>query len=231
MTKTKILLVDDHPLVREWLTNLINQQSDMCVCGEAEDASQALSIIAIAQPHLTVIDLSLKTGSGIDLIKDIKRLYPDLFVLVLSMHDEALYAERALRAGARGYIMKREVTKTIITAIRQVLAGDLCLSSQMSAVVADKFAGGPLPTTESPVTLLSDRELEVFEFLGKGRETKQIAEDLRISMKTVQAYCARIKEKLKLANATELLREAILWEEECNRILCRPAGMKTAPGS
>jgi DNA-binding NarL/FixJ family response regulator len=231
MTKTRILLVDDHPLVREWLTNLINQQSDMVVCGEAENASQALSMIAATQPHLTVVDLSLKAGSGIDLIKDLKRLHPDLVVLVLSMHEESLYAERALRAGARGYIMKREVTKTIIAAIRQVLAGDLCLSSQMSAVVASKFAGGPLDTNESPVTSLSDRELEVFEFLGKGRETKQIAEDLEISMKTVQAYCARIKDKLKLANATELLREAILWAEERNRVLHPSVRTKTARGS
>jgi DNA-binding NarL/FixJ family response regulator len=117
MTKKRIFLVDDHPLVREWLTNLINQQSDMLVCGEAEDATQTLSLMGATQPHLIVVDLSLKAGSGIDLIKDIKRLHPDLFVLVLSMHDESLYAERALRAGARGYIMKREVTKTIISAI------------------------------------------------------------------------------------------------------------------
>jgi DNA-binding NarL/FixJ family response regulator len=217
MTKKRIFLMDDHPLVREWLANLINQQSDMLVCGEAEDASQTLSVIAATHPHLIVVDLSLKAGSGIDLIKDLKRLHPDIFVLVLSMHEESLYAERALRAGARGYVMKREVTGTIITAIRRVLAGDPYLSSRMSAVIASKFGGGSLVPTGSPVTLLSDRELEVFELVGKGHETKQIAEDLHISMKTVQAYCARIKGKLKLANATELLREAIRWDERRHR--------------
>jgi DNA-binding NarL/FixJ family response regulator len=231
MTKKRIFLVDDHPLVREWLTNLINQQSDMHVCGEAADASQALSAIAATQPHLTVVDLTLKAGSGIDLIKDLKRLHPDLFVLVLSMHEESLYAERALRAGARGYVVKQEVTRTVLTAMHQVLAGDLYLSGSMSSVVANKLAHGPLGLTESPVTLLSDRELEVFELLGKGRETRQIAEDLQISMKTVQAYCARIKEKFKLANATELLREAILWGEERNRVLYCPVRTETAHGS
>jgi len=218
MTKTKILLVDDHPLVREWLTNLINQQPDMAVCGEAEDSSHALSIIARAQPDLVVVDLSLKAGSGIELIKDLKELHPGLVVLVLSMHDESLYAERALRAGARGYVMKREVTKNIITAIRQVLAGQLHVSERMAARIASKFAGVPPVAAESPVALLSDRELEVFQLLGQGRETKQIAETLHLSMKTVQAYCARIKDKLHLMNATELLREAIRWEEQRDRV-------------
>jgi DNA-binding NarL/FixJ family response regulator len=218
MTKTKILLVDDHPLVREWLTNLINQQPDMVVCGEAESASHALVVIASAQPDLVVVDLSLKDGSGIDLIKDLKELHPGLLVLVLSMHDESLYAERALRAGARGYVMKREVTKNIITAIRQVLAGQLHVSERMAARIANKYAGAPPVTAESPVTLLSDRELEVFQLLGQGCETKQIAETLHLSMKTVQAYCARIKDKLKLTNATELLREAIRWEDQRNRV-------------
>ena len=218
MTKTKILLVDDHPLVREWLTNLINQQPDMVVCGEAESASHALAVIASTQPDLVVVDLSLKNGSGIDLIKDLKELHPALLVLVLSMHDESLYAERALRAGARGYVMKREVTKNIISAIRQVVAGQLHVSERMAARIASKYAGAPPVTAESPVTLLSDRELEVFQLLGQGRETKQIAETLHLSMKTVQAYCARIKDKLKLTNATELLREAIRWEEQRDRV-------------
>jgi DNA-binding NarL/FixJ family response regulator len=218
MTKTRILLVDDHPLVREWLTNLINQQPGMVVCGEAEDAPQALSAIETTQPHLAVIDISLKGGSGIELIKDLKQLHPRLLILVLSMHDELLYAERALRAGARSYIMKREVTKKIITAIREVLAGNLYLSDRVSALIANKFVDGQPTANESPVTLLSDRELEVFQLLGQGRETKQIAESLHISLKTVQAYCARIKEKLDLTNATELLREAIRWEEDRQRL-------------
>jgi DNA-binding NarL/FixJ family response regulator len=200
------------------LTNLINQQPGMVVCGEAEDAPQALSAIETTQPHLAVIDISLKGGSGIELIKDLKQLHPRLLILVLSMHDELLYAERALRAGARSYIMKREVTKKIITAIREVLAGNLYLSDRVSALIANKFVDGQPTANESPVTLLSDRELEVFQLLGQGRETKQIAESLHISLKTVQAYCARIKEKLDLTNATELLREAIRWEEDRQRL-------------
>jgi DNA-binding NarL/FixJ family response regulator len=218
MTKTKILLVDDHPLVREWLTNLINQQPDMVVCGEAENASHALSVIERAQPNLVVVDLSLQGGSGIDLIKDLKELHPGLLVLVLSMHDESLYAERALRAGARGYVMKREVTKNILLAIRQVLTGQLHMSNRMAARIAGHYAGEPSIATKSPVMLLSDRELEVFQLLGQGHETKQIAETLHLGMKTVQEYSARIKQKLKLTSATELLREAILWEEQRNRV-------------
>jgi DNA-binding NarL/FixJ family response regulator len=218
MTKTRILLVDDHPLVREWLTNLINQQPDMVVCGEAEDVPHALSAVEGAHPDLAVVDLSLKGGAGIELIKDLKQLHPTLLILVLSMHDESLYAERTLRAGARGYIMKREVTKKIITGIRRVVAGDLHFSDRISATITRRLASGKAVTNESPVALLSDRELEVFQLLGQGRETKQIAESLHISMKTVQAYCARIKEKLDLANATELLREAIRWEEDRHRV-------------
>jgi DNA-binding NarL/FixJ family response regulator len=218
MTKTRILLVDDHPLVREWLTNLINQQPDLVVCGEAEDAPQALSGIENTRPHLAIVDISLKGGSGIGLIKDLKQLHPKLLILVLSMHDELLYAERALRAGARSYIMKGEVTKKIIAALRDVLAGKLYLSDRISALIANKFVDGQPVASESPVATLSDRELEVFQLLGQGRETKQIAESLHLSLKTVQAYCARIKEKLDLANATELLREAIRWEEDRQRL-------------
>ena len=218
MSKRKILLVDDHPLVREWLTNLINQQTDMVVCGEAEDGPNALSVVANTGPDLAVVDLSLKGGSGIELIKDLKQTHPNLLVLVLSMHDESLYAERALRAGARGYIMKREVTKKVITGIRQVLAGDMHVSDRISSLLATKFAGSRPSSEVQPVSILSDRELEVFQLLGQGRETKQIADMLHISVKTVQAYCARIKEKLKLSNATELLREAIRWEERANRM-------------
>jgi DNA-binding NarL/FixJ family response regulator len=216
--KRKVFLVDDHPLVREWLTALINQQPHLIVCGEAESAAQALAAIDAAKPDVAVVDLSLKDSSGIVLIKNIKQLYPNVAVLVLSMHDESLYAERALRAGARGYIMKRETTKKVVTAIRQVLEGKLCVSETIAASMAEKFVGGQPAVTESPVTLLSDRELEVFQFLGQGRETKQIAEDLHISLKTVQAYCDRIKEKLNLSSATELRREAVRWEEQRHRL-------------
>lgn len=212
-TKARIFLVDDHPLVREWLTNLIHQQADLQVCGEAEGAPQALDAIAKLRPDIAIVDISLKNGSGIELIKNLRSVAPEVAVIVLSMHDEGLYAERALRAGARGYIMKRETAKKVIAAIRQVLQGKLYLSEPMRASIAEKFVGGNPPATSLPVDQLSDRELEVFQLLGQGYETRQIAVSLNISMKTVQAFCARIKEKLTLTSATELLREAVRWHE------------------
>jgi len=210
--KTTVFLVDDHPLVREWLTHLIHQQSDLIVCGEAETAPAALLAINSLKPDVAIVDISLTEGSGIELIKGIKAAQARVAVIVLSMHDERLYAERALRAGARGYIMKRETAGKIIAAIRQVLEGKLYVSEALAALLAEKFVDGQT-TMASPVEQLSDREFEVFQFLGQGYDTRRIAESLHVSMKTVQAYCARIKEKLKLANATELLREAIRWQE------------------
>ncbi len=211
--KVKIFLVDDHPLVREWLTNLIHQQPDLVVCGESEDAPHALQEISAARPDVTIVDISLKQGSGIELIKNIKRLHPGIVIIVLSMHDERLYAERALRAGARGYIMKSETAKKVITVIRQVLAGKIYMSESLAAAFAEKFVDGRLPTGGSLIEQLSDRELEVFQLLGKGYETRRVAEMMKVSMKTVQAHCAHIKEKLKLTNAAELLREAVRWQE------------------
>jgi DNA-binding NarL/FixJ family response regulator len=211
--KTGIFLVDDHPLVREWLTNLIHQQPDLTVCGEAEAAREALQGIARVKPAVAIVDISLKGASGIELIKNLKALHPEIAVIVLSMHDEELYAERALRAGARGYIMKRETTKRIVAAIRQVLDGKLYVSERLAAVFAEKFVDSRASASGSAVEQLSDRELEVFQLLGQGRETRQIADALHLSMKTVQVYYARIKEKLRLATATELLREAVRWHE------------------
>ena len=212
-SKAKIFLVDDHPLVREWLTNLIHQQPDLVVCGEAEDAPHALRQIAVTRPDVAIVDITLKQGSGIELIKNLKALCPDVAIIVLSMHDERLYAERALRAGARGYIMKRETAKKVVTVIRQVLAGKIYMSESLTAVFAEKFVDGRLPAGGSLVEQLSDRELETFQLLGKGYETRQVAELMKVSMKTVQAHCAHIKEKLKLTNAAELLREAVRWQE------------------
>lgn len=211
--KTSVFLVDDHPLVREWLTQLIHQQPDLVVCGEAEDAPSALRMIGETRPNVAIVDISLGQGSGIELIKNIKRVVPSVAVIVLSMHDERLYAERALRAGARGYIMKRETAKKVVVAIRQVLAGKLYMSETLAAAFAETFLDGRLPNDGSPVEQLSDRELEVFQLLGRGYETRKVAESLHVSMKTVQAHCAHIKEKLRLSNAAELLREAVRWHE------------------
>lgn len=212
-SKKRIFLVDDHPLVREWLTNLINQQSDLVVCGEAETAPQAMQAILKLKPDIAIVDISLKDSSGIELIKDLKQNLPGAAILVLSMHEESHYAERALRAGAKGYIVKRETTRKVISAIRQVLGGGVYISEELATSLATRFVSGRVSSPNSPVDQLSDRELEVFELLGQGRGTRQIAETLRVSVKTVQAYCARIKEKLNLASATELLREAVKWYE------------------
>ena len=211
--KRKVFLVDDHPLVREWLTNLINQQPDLAVCGETESAPRALQAIAAAQPEAAIVDLSLKDSSGIELIKSLKLSHPEVAVLVLSMHDESLYAERALRAGAKGYIMKRETPRKVIEGIRQILDGKVFVSDSVKEALALRLVENKTQTLRAPVEQLSDRELEVFEMLGQGLGTRQIADALRVSIKTVQAYCARAKEKLNVRSATELLREAIRWNE------------------
>ena len=211
--RKRIFLVDDHPLVREWLTNLINQQADLAVCGEAEVAAQALQAITESKPDIAIVDIALKDSSGIELIKDLKQSCADVAVLVLSMHEESHYAERALRAGARGYIMKRETSRKIIGAIRRVIDGEMYVSEDVAAALAARYVKGRTLTERSPAELLSDRELEVFDLLGQGRGTRQIAEVLHVSVKTVQAYCARIKEKLDLASGTELLREAVRYKE------------------
>ncbi len=208
----QVFLVDDHPLVREWLTNLINKRPDLQVCGEAGSAPEALQRIGAIQPDIAIVDITLASGSGIELIKDLHVQHPAVVVLVLTMHDETVYALRALRAGARGYIMKAEATTKIIQAIRTVLEGRLYVSDRVTALMAEKFAEHPRKAG-SPVELLSDRELEVFQLLGRGLGTRQIAEQLHISFKTVQAFCARIKDKLQLDNVNELLREAVRWQE------------------
>jgi DNA-binding NarL/FixJ family response regulator len=210
--KNKILLVDDHPLVREWLANLINEQPDLEICGEASDAPRAFQLINDTKPAVAIVDISLEGGSGIELIKNVKANYSGVAMIVLSMHDEVLYAERALRAGARGYIMKREATKKILQAIRAVLAGKVYVSEKIADLMTEKFVDGPV-TGEPSVEQLSDRELEIFQLLGCGMNTRQIADHLHVGFKTVQTYCARIKEKLKLDNATQLLHEAIRWLE------------------
>ena len=212
----KILLVDDHPLVREWLTNLLNQQPDFRVCGETGHAPQALQLIASASPDIVIVDLMLASGSGLELIKNLKLSHPRVAVLVLSMHDELLYAERALRAGAGGYIMKSEATQKVIQAIRTVLEGKIYVSPGVAALFTQKLVRGRTDDPTLAVEQLSDRELEVFQLLGRGYSTRQISEHLHVGFKTVQSYYARIKEKLNLANISELMREAIRWQESQN---------------
>ncbi len=210
--KNKILLVDDHPLVREWLANLINEEADLEVCGQAANAREALDLIGNFSPRIVVVDLSLDGSSGLELIKDIKAQHPKVNTIVLSMHDETLYAERAMRAGASGYVMKREATGKVLAALRAVLAGGLFFSNVVNAQLAQKLVQGSSDNS-TVVGSLSDRELEVFQLLGRGFNTRQISEQMNVSFKTVQAYCARIKEKLNLANINELIFHAVRWHE------------------
>jgi DNA-binding NarL/FixJ family response regulator len=209
--KGKVFLVDDHPLVREWLGNLIQQQADLVVCGESESASQALAAIGACKPDVAIVDISLKDSSGIELIKSLKASYPKVQALVLSMHEEFHYAEQALRAGARGYVVKRETANEVILAIRRILEGKRFVSASLAEAMTASLTEGKKQTNRSPAEQLSDQELKVFDLLGQGLSTRQIAERLRIGPKTVQCYCARMKEKLNLNSGTELLREAIRW--------------------
>jgi len=211
--KIKILLVDDHPLVREWLNNLIHQRPDFQVGGETGSAPEALRLVEAIKPDIAIVDISLASGSGIELIKNIKASQFDTAVLVLSMHDELLYAERALRAGAGGYVMKSEATQKIFQAIHQVLDGEIYVSDKVAALMAKKFVASKTGSTAFPIGQLSDRELEVFQLLGRGFNTRQIADHLHVGFKTIQGYSARIKVKLNLTTATELLREAVRWHE------------------
>jgi DNA-binding NarL/FixJ family response regulator len=211
--KARIFIIDDHPLVREWLTNLIDTTPDLVVCGEADNGRVALQLLAAAEPDLAIVDLSLGAGSGIDLIRSVRTMFPKVAIIVLSMHDERVYAERSIRAGARGYIMKRESTKKIVEAIREVLKGNMYLSKELMELFAEKFVSGAPANGAQPVAQLSDRELEVFQLIGQGYETREIAKALNVNIKTVQTYCTRIKDKLKFSTGAELLREAVRWNE------------------
>jgi len=211
--KSRVFIVDDHPLVREGLTNLINGQDDLIVCGEAKDSAEAINGIAKARPDVALIDISLENESGLELVKQLKTQFPQVALIILSMHDEALYAERALRAGAQGYVMKHETSKSVLASIRRVLGGGVYVSERIVKRMALRLTSSRQPITSSPVERLSDRELEIFRLLGQGRTTSQIAGDLNLSLKTVQAYCARAKEKFGVASLTELLYAAIRWDD------------------
>jgi DNA-binding NarL/FixJ family response regulator len=212
--KSRILIVDDHPLFREGLQQLIDRTPDLAVCGEAEDMPQALQAIVDLKPDLVLVDISLGVGSGIDLVKAIKSRHDDLPVLVVSMHDESLYAERALRSGAMGYVMKHERGKKVLEAIARVLGGDVYLSEKMSISMLSKLTRGKGEAPVSPLEMLSGRELEVFRMLGQAKGTRKIAEELNLNIATINTFRARIKEKLQLKTSTELLLHAIQWYRE-----------------
>ncbi len=213
--RTRILIVDDHPIVRQGLAELINHEGDLVVCGQAEDSHGAMKAIRELNPNMAIIDISLKETSGLELIKDIHSQHADVPVLALSMHDETLYAERALRAGAMGYIMKQEATENVIGAVRKILGGEIYVSDRMAGRMVRKLVTGQTETSTSQVDSLSDRELEVFHLIGKGHGTRQISERLHLSVKTIETYRAHIKEKLNLADAAELLQYAIQWVSSC----------------
>ncbi len=215
VTRSRVFLVDDHAMFREGMRQLIEREPDLTVCGDVADADEALREIRERKPDLVIADISLSGTTGIDLIKNIKAEFEDLPVLVVSMHEESLYAERALRAGAMGYVMKQEPAKTVKVAIRKVLGGDIHLSEKMSATMLAKFMlGSRTNQPVSPIETLSDRELEVFRMLGEGKPTRQIAEELNLTITTINSFRNRIKEKLNLKNSTELILHAVQWVRE-----------------
>ena len=211
--RKRILIVDDHPMMRQGLAQLIGMEPDMAVCGEADSAGSAIDAVNVQKPDLVLADISLPGKNGLELIKDFQALQPGLPVLVISMHDESLYAERVLRAGGRGYIMKQEGGKKLMQAIRHVLDGKVYVSEKISAGILETLSGNRAGAEGSPVEKLTDRELEVFQLIGQGKGTRDIAETLHLSIKTVDVHRAKIKAKLKLNSASELIRYTVRWIE------------------
>lgn len=209
--KNRVFVVDDHPIVRQGLALLINREPDLMVCGEAEDAHVAMQAITTAKPDIMIVDISLNGPDGLDLLKDIRTRYPEMPVLILSMHDESVYAERALRAGAQGYIMKQEATDKVLVALRRILSKEIYISERIANRMLQRYIGSPTVGRPSSIADLTDRELEVFRLIGEGHSTRRIAEELHISVKTVESYQAHIKEKLSLRSARELVQHAIQW--------------------
>ena len=209
--KLKVFVVDDHPIVRQGLAQMINREPDLTVCGEAEEAAPALHAITDVKPDILIVDISLNGPDGLDLLKNVRLRYPSLPVLILSMHDESIYAERALRAGANGYIMKHEATEKVLVAVRQILNREIYVSEKVANRILHHYISGSPTAKQSPLADLSDRELEVFRLIGEGHSTRTIAEELHLSIKTVESYQAHIKDKLSLKNGRELVQHAIQW--------------------
>jgi DNA-binding NarL/FixJ family response regulator len=208
---TKILIVDDHPLVRQGLIGLLSTQPDFTVCGEASGIAEARQLADAERPDVAIIDITLEDGSGIELIKDLRASFANMKLLVLSMHDELVFAERALRAGALGYVNKQEVSRSIVRAIREVLKGKMYLSQRATERMVQLAVGSKAHAGASPVERLTDREIEIFQMIGQGLTTRQIAGKLGLSPKTVDAHRERIKQRLELKNVTELTKHAVQW--------------------
>lgn len=209
--KKRVLLVDDHPIMRHGLAQLIRAEADLEVCGEGGSAAEGLALIGSLKPDLVVADLTLPDKHGLEFIKDVQSMYPGTLMLVLSMHDESLYAERVLRAGARGYVMKETAADMLVLAARRVLDGGIYLSDKMSSLMLEMMAGQRKPVSSSALDRLTDRELEVLQLIGQGRATRHIAEQLHVSVRTIDAHRANIKEKLQLADGAALVRYAVRW--------------------
>jgi DNA-binding NarL/FixJ family response regulator len=209
--KGRVFVVDDHPIVREGISALIDREPDLTICGAAEEARTALEALETLKPDILIVDISLNGPTGLELVRSIRARDAKLPVLILSMHDECIYAERALRAGANGYVMKQEATEKVIAAVRRILGGEIYVSERVANKMLQRFVGSK-PPDHSPVEGLTDRELEVFLLIGEGRGTRQIADELHVSIKTVESYQAHIKEKMSLKSGRELVQQAIQWK-------------------
>ncbi len=226
--KHRILLIDDHPVVRRGLADVIGREPDLEVCGEASDVAEAIGEVERTQPDIAVVDLTLKTGHGIELLERLKTRAPNLKTLVSSMHDETLFAERVLRAGAKGYVTKQEPPEVLVRAIRQVLRGELYLSPRMTSRLLNRVVAGA-PTQEDPVQGLSNREVEVYEMIGQGLTIQQIATRLHLSPKTIETHREKIKQKLNVRSSAELNRRAVQWVLERGWAPVAPDSVQPTP--
>lgn len=212
---TRIYIVDDHPLVRQGLSQVINNEADMEICGEAEDSPQAMKGVGPANPDVIIVDISLRGNNGLELIKNLKAIHENIRILVFSMHDESIYAQRALRAGAKAFVMKKESPAKVVEAIRRIITGEIYVSPSVADQVLHQIVNGPNnATSTSPIDRLTDRELEVVQLIGRGLSSREVAESLNLSVKTIESHRAHVKEKLNLRNATELVQFSVQWVDQ-----------------
>ena len=211
---TRIYIVDDHPLVRHGLSQIVANEADMEICGEAEDSPAAIRGVGEANPDAIIVDISLKGANGLELIKNLKAIHEDIPILVFSMHDETIYAQRALRAGAKAYVMKKESPSKVVDAIRKIIQGEIYVSPSVADQVLHQIVSGPGNVSTSPVDRLTDRELEVVQLIGRGLSSREVAESLHLSVKTIESHRAHVKEKLGLRNATELVQFSVQWVDQ-----------------